>query len=91
MSKQLISRALVILLVALLVCVALFKDYQIASEPGWPPNIKRYSNIFGRLRIKDTESDVTLFSYDSDPQVHPVHFEKIDANHWTVTFEKVRE
>jgi len=66
----------------------LARTYPIASEPAWPRNIQRRSNVLGMLNVYDADSKTSLFWYHSDPDAYPVKIEKQDEDHWIVTFEK---
>ena len=65
-----------------------FKETEIRTPNVWPPYIKRYSNVFtGNIRVVDSETNSTLFSYYDDSSVYPASIEKKSSNEWVVIFK----
>lgn len=67
---------------------ALFKDFEVRSDPNWPGTIKLYVNpLTNRHRVVDADDNTTLFYYSVDAFANPINFRK-EGNKWVVTFEK---
>lgn len=82
-----IETVVVIILVLTSAYLILIRENDLGGGTNWHPAIKKYSNGFGTIRIGDTESNTTLFTYDIDAEVHPVSVEKMSNGQWRVTLE----
>lgn len=80
-----------LLLIIVVIVFLFFFEYELPQPDGWPDNVKLYRRpLIGITRVVDSNTGRPIFYYlpEYDSPIYPIKVEKIDAEHWQVTFKE---